>query len=136
MVISPDDTTVVRIARSEMGQGTFTGLAQLVADELDADWKFVRAEYVSPDTNLANKRAWGDMSTGGSRGIRGSVDYVRKGGAAARAMLIAAAAQRWNVPVTECTRGEQRDHPHIAAGEHCAMARSPTMRRSCRFQAT
>ncbi len=102
VVISPDDTTTVRIARSEMGQGTFTGLAQLVADELDGDWKFVRAEYVSPDENLANKRAWGDMSTGGSRGIRGSVDYVRKGGAAARAMLIQAAAQRWNVPVAEC----------------------------------
>jgi isoquinoline 1-oxidoreductase beta subunit len=102
VVISPDDTTTVRIARSEMGQGTFTGLAQLVADELDADWKLVRAEYVSPDENLANKRAWGDMSTGGSRGIRGSVDYVRKGGAAARAMLMQAAAQRWNVPVAEC----------------------------------
>jgi isoquinoline 1-oxidoreductase beta subunit len=102
VVIGPDDITTVRIARSEMGQGTFTGLAQLVADELDADWKFVRAEYVSPDENLANKRAWGDMSTGGSRGIRGSVDYVRKGGAAARAMLIQAAAQRWNVPAEEC----------------------------------
>ncbi|HEY2618750.1 MAG TPA: molybdopterin cofactor-binding domain-containing protein, partial [Acetobacteraceae bacterium] len=102
VVISPDDTTVVRIARSEMGQGTLTGLAQLVADELDCDWKHVRAEYVSPDENLANKRAWGDMSTGGSRGIRGSQDYVRKGGAAARAMLIEAAAQRWNVPATTC----------------------------------
>jgi isoquinoline 1-oxidoreductase beta subunit len=102
VVISPDDTTVVRIARSEMGQGTFTGLAQLVADELDCDWKHVRAEYVSPDDNLANKRAWGDMSTGGSRGIRGSVDYVRKGGGAARAMLIEAAAQRWHVPPAEC----------------------------------
>src|SRR5262249_21462726 len=103
VVILPDDTTVVRIARSEMGQGTLTGLAQLVADELDADWKHVRAEYVSPDTNLASKRAWGDMSTGGSRGIRGSVDYVRKGGAAARAMLIEAAAKRWNVPASECS---------------------------------
>jgi len=102
VVISPDDTTTVRIARSEMGQGTFTGLAQLVADELDAHWKFVRAEYVSPDENLANKRAWGDMSTGGSRGIRGSLDYVRKGGAAARAMLIQTAAQRWSVPASEC----------------------------------
>jgi isoquinoline 1-oxidoreductase beta subunit len=101
-VISPDDTTVVRIARSEMGQGTLTGLAQLVADELDCDWKFVRAEYVSPEMNLAHKRAWGDMSTGGSRGIRGSVDYVRKGGAAGRAMLIDAAAQRWRVPAAEC----------------------------------
>ncbi len=102
-VIQPDDTTIVRIARSEMGQGTLTGLAQLVADELDCDWKFVRAEYVSPQDNLAHKRAWGDMSTGGSRGIRGSVDNVRKGGAAARAMLIEAAAQSWGVPATECT---------------------------------
>jgi isoquinoline 1-oxidoreductase subunit beta len=105
-VISPDDTTTIRIARSEMGQGTLTGLAQLVADELDCDWKHVRTEYVTPETNLARKRAWGDMSTGGSRGIRGSVDYVRKGGAAARAMLIEAAAQRWSVPAGECTAAD------------------------------
>ncbi len=103
VVIQPDDTTIVRIARSEMGQGTLTGLAQLVADELDADWRFVRAEYVAPEVNLANKRAWGDMSTGGSRGIRASVDYVRKGGAAARAMLIEAASKQWGVPASECT---------------------------------
>ena len=101
-VVHPDDTVVVRIARSEMGQGTMTGLAQLVADEMDADWKYVRAEYVSPEENLARHRAWGDMSTGGSRGLRGSVDYVRKGGAAARAMLVQAAASRWAVPVGEC----------------------------------
>lgn len=103
VTIAPDDITTVRIARSEMGQGTLTGLAQLVADELDADWRFVRAEYVAPEVNHANKRAWGDMSTGGSRGIRASVTYVRKGGAAARAMLIAAAAQRWGVAAGECT---------------------------------
>lgn len=102
-VIQPDDTTIIRIARSEMGQGTLTGLAQLVADELDADWRFVKAEYVAPEVNLANKRAWGDMSTGGSRGIRGSVEYVRKGGAVGRAMLIEAAAKRWNVPTSECS---------------------------------
>ncbi len=104
-VIHPDDTVVVRIARSEMGQGTLTGLAQLVADELDADWRFVKAEYVAPEVNLANKRAWGDMSTGGSRGIRASVEYVRKGGAAGRAMLIQAAAAKWAVPMTECSTG-------------------------------
>ena len=102
-VIHPDDTVVVRIARSEMGQGTFTGLAQLVADELDADWRFVRAEYVAPETNVASRRAWGDMSTGGSRGIRGSVDYVRKGGAVARAMLVSAACRRWGVAAGECS---------------------------------
>ena len=126
MVISPDDTTVVRIARSEMGQGTFTGLAQLVADELDADWKHVRAEYVSPDANLANKRAWGDMSTGGSRGIRGSVDYVRKGGAAARAMLIAgggaaveraggASAPAANSVITHAPSGRTLRYGEVAA---------------------
>jgi isoquinoline 1-oxidoreductase beta subunit len=102
-VIQPDDTTIIRIARSEMGQGTLTGLAQLVADELDADWRFVKAEYVAPEVNLANKRAWGDMSTGGSRGIRASVDYVRKGGAVGRAMLIEAAAKQWSVPAGECS---------------------------------
>ncbi len=102
-VVHPDDTVIVRIARTEMGQGTMTGLAQLVADEMDADWKYVRAEYVSPEENLARKRAWGDMSTGGSRGIRASVDYVRKGGAAARAMLVQAAATQWTVPVAECS---------------------------------
>ena len=102
VVIQPDDTTIVRIARSEMGQGTLTGLAQLVADELDADWRFIKAEYVAPEVNHASKRAWGDMSTGGSRGIRASVEYVRKGGAAARAMLIEAAAKQWGVPASEC----------------------------------
>ena len=132
MVISPDDTTTVRVARSEMGQGTFTGLAQLVADELDCDWKHVRAEYVSPEENLARKRAWGDMSTGGSRGIRGSQDYVRKGGAAARAMLIEAAAQRWGVPAADVQGGQQRHHPHGDQTHGCAMARWRRRRRNCR----
>ena len=103
VAIKPDDTVIVRIARSEMGQGTLTGLAQLVADELECDWGKVKAEYVSPEENLAKKRAWGDMSTGGSRGIRTSVDYVRKGGAAARMMLIQAAANEWKVPAAECS---------------------------------
>ena len=101
--IRPNDEVVVRIARSEMGQGTLTGLAQLVAEELDCDWSRVRAEYVTPGQNLARNRVWGDMSTGGSRGIRGSHDYVRQGGAAARALLLQAAANEWNVPVAEVT---------------------------------
>src|SRR5882724_9586602 len=81
VVIRPDDTTVIRVARSEMGQGTLTGLCQLVA----------------------RKRAWGDFSTGGSRGIRMSHEYVRQGGAAARLMLIQAAANEWKVPAAECS---------------------------------
>ena len=101
VAIKPDDTCVVRIARSEMGQGTLTGLAQLVAEELECDWKKVTTEGVTPGRNLASKRAWGEMSTGGSRGIRTSQDYVRRGGAAARMMLLQAAADQWKVPVSE-----------------------------------
>src|SRR5437868_12526917 len=103
VVIRPDDTVVIRVARSEMGQGTATGLAQLVAEELDCDWSKVTTEYPTPGQNLARDRVWGSFSTGGSRGIRESHDYVRKGGATARAMLIAAAAADWKVPAAECT---------------------------------
>ena len=106
VTIAPDDTITIRIARSEMGQGTLTGLAQLVCDELDGNWAKVKTEYVTPEANLASKRAWGPMSTGGSQGIRGSVVYVRKGGAAARAMLIQAAATQWNAPVGECSASD------------------------------
>ena len=110
VVIRPDDTVVIRIARSEMGQGTLTGLAQLVAEELECDWSKVTTEYPTPGQSVARKRVWGDFSTGGSRGIRTSQDYVRKGGAAARMMLIQAAANEWKVPASECTRGQQRHH--------------------------
>ena len=103
VVVKPDDTCVIRIARSEMGQGTLTGLAQLVAEELECDWTKVKTEQPTPGQNLARDRAWGDMSTGGSRGIRGSHDYVRRGGAAARMMLLQAAANNWQVPVAEVT---------------------------------
>jgi isoquinoline 1-oxidoreductase beta subunit len=103
VAIKPDDTCVIRIARSEMGQGTLTGLAQLVAEELECDWKKVTTEGISPERNLASKRAWGEMGTGGSRGIRASQDYVRRGGAAARMMLLQAAADQWKVPVAEVT---------------------------------
>jgi len=98
VVIRPDNTTVVRVVRAEMGQGTITGLAQLVAEELDADWSKVVVEYPTPGESVARKRVWGDFSTGGSRGIRQSHDYVRKGGAAARMMLVQAAANEWKVP--------------------------------------
>lgn len=103
VVIRPDDTVVIRIARSEMGQGSLTGLAQMVAEELECDWKKVTTEYPTPGTNVARKRVWGDFSTGGSRGIRASHDYVRRGGAAARMMLVQAAADAWKVPASECT---------------------------------
>jgi isoquinoline 1-oxidoreductase beta subunit len=103
VVIRPDDTVVIRVARSEMGQGTLTGLAQLVAEELEADWSKVTTEFPTPGESVARKRAWGDFSTGGSRGIRDSHEYVRKAGVTARMMLIQAAADQWNVPAAECS---------------------------------
>jgi isoquinoline 1-oxidoreductase beta subunit len=103
VVIRPDDTVVIRIVRSEMGQGTLTGLAQLVAEELECDWSKVETEFPTPGQSVARKRVWGDFSTGGSRGIRSSQEYVRKGGATARMMLIQAAANEWKVPASECT---------------------------------
>ncbi|MBX9828424.1 MAG: molybdopterin-dependent oxidoreductase [Xanthobacteraceae bacterium] len=103
VVIRPDETVIVRMARSEMGQGTITGLAQLVAEELECDWSKVTWEYPTPGQSVARKRPWGDFSTGGSRGIRMSHEYVRQGGAAARLMLVQAAANEWKVPVAECS---------------------------------
>jgi isoquinoline 1-oxidoreductase beta subunit len=103
VLVKPDDTCVIRIVRSEMGQGTRTGLAQLVAEELECDWRKVTTESPTPGQNLKRKRAWGDMSTGGSRGIRMSHDYVRRGGAVARTMLMQAAANEWSVAVSELT---------------------------------
>lgn len=101
VVVQPDDTCVIRIVRAEMGQGTLTGLAQLVAEELECDWKKVKTEQITAGQNLARKRVWGVMSTAGSRGIRESQDYVRRGGAAARMMLLQAAANEWGVPVAD-----------------------------------
>jgi isoquinoline 1-oxidoreductase beta subunit len=106
VVVKPDDTVVIRIARSEMGQGSLTGLAQLVAEELNCNWAKVTTEFPTPGQNLARNRVWGNFSTGGSRGIRDSQDYVRKGGAAARVMLVQAAADSWSVPASECTASE------------------------------
>jgi isoquinoline 1-oxidoreductase beta subunit len=103
VVIRSDDTVVIRIARSEMGQGTLTGLAQLVAEELECDWSKVTTEYPTPGQSAARKRPWGSFNTGGSIGIRASQQYVRRGGATARMMLLQAAANDWNVPLSECT---------------------------------
>ena len=103
VVVKTDDTVVIRIARSEMGQGSLTGLAQLVAEELECDWAKVTTEYPTPGQSVARKRPWGSFSTSGSQGIRGSEKYVRVGGATARMMLVQAAANEWKVPVDECS---------------------------------
>src|SRR5450631_4947818 len=103
VVIHPDNTITIRVARSEMGQGTLTGLCQMVAEELECDWSKITTEYPTPGENVRRNRIWKNYSTGGSRGIRESQQYVREGGAAARIMLVAAAAAEWTVPAAECT---------------------------------
>jgi isoquinoline 1-oxidoreductase beta subunit len=115
VVVRPDETCVIRIARAEMGQGTHTGLAQLVAEELECDWSKVVLQPITAGQNLARKRVWRDMSTGGSRGIRGSQEYVRQGGAAARIVLMQAAANQWQVPVAEL-RVDKGVVQHAASG--------------------
>lgn len=115
IVVRPDDTVVIRVARAEMGQGSLTGLAQLVAEELDCDWSKVTTEAPTPGQSAARGRVWRDFVTGGSLGVRASQEYMRKGGAVARAMLIQAAANEWKVPAAECT-AEKGVVTHAASG--------------------
>jgi isoquinoline 1-oxidoreductase beta subunit len=103
IVIEPDDGVIIRVAKSEMGQGIFTALPMLVAEELECDWSKVKAEFASPHENRSRNRAWGNMSTGASRSITASQHDLRRAGATAREMLIAAAAACWEVPAGECT---------------------------------
>jgi isoquinoline 1-oxidoreductase beta subunit len=106
VIVQPDNTVIIRVARSEMGQGILTALPMLVAEELACDWTKVRAEYAAPEENLRRNRVFGPMLTGGSRSVRESQEYLRQAGATAREMLIAAAAARWGVPAAECTAAQ------------------------------
>ncbi len=133
VVIEPDNTVTVRIAHTEMGQGAMTGLAMLVAEELECDWSRVRTEFVAPEDNLRRGEVWGEMSTGASRSIATSQSYLRKAGAMAREMLIAAAAARWKVPTSECAaqastiihRPSGRTLPFAAVAEDAANVPPP-----------
>src|ERR671923_1145076 len=102
LVIGPDDTVTIRVAQSEMGEGVFTSMPMLVAEELECDWTKVRAEYASANRSLRENRVYQRMSTGGSGAVRRSREYLQQAGASARARLIAAAAQQWGVPAGEC----------------------------------
>ncbi len=100
--ISPDNTVTVIVKHLEMGQGTYTGLPTLVAEELDADWSQIRAEGAPADAKRYNNLFWGEaQGTGGSTALANSYEQLRKAGAAARAMLVAAAAEKWQVPASE-----------------------------------
>jgi isoquinoline 1-oxidoreductase beta subunit len=103
LVIRPDDTIVLRLAFADLGQGALTGLAQLLAEELECDFRRIAWEYVSPGANIARNRIWGELITGGSASVLLSHEALRKAGAAARTMLVEAAADAWDVPLAECT---------------------------------
>lgn len=116
--IGADDTVTVIAKHVELGQGAYTGLATIVAEELDADWKHVRVEAAPADASKYNNTMWGPIQgTGGSTAIANSFEQLTKAGATARALLVTAAAQRWDVPAGEIT---------IASGvvQHAASGKS------------
>jgi isoquinoline 1-oxidoreductase beta subunit len=103
VAIEPDDTVIIRYGRAEMGQGSFTALPQILAEELECDWALVRPEYASANRNYRENQVYGRLSTGGSRAVRETGVIVQQAGASARERLIQAAANRWNVAASECT---------------------------------
>jgi isoquinoline 1-oxidoreductase beta subunit len=103
VVIEPDDTVIIRYGRAEMGQGSFTALPQILTEELECDWAFVKPEYASANRNLRENKVYGSLSTGGSRAVRETGELVQQAGASARERLIAAAAKRWDVPASDCS---------------------------------
>jgi isoquinoline 1-oxidoreductase beta subunit len=103
VMIEPDDTVIIRYGRAEMGQGSFTALPQILTEELECDWAFVKPEYASANRNLKENKVYGSLATGGSRAVRETGEMVQQAGASARERLIAAAAKRWDVPASECS---------------------------------
>jgi isoquinoline 1-oxidoreductase beta subunit len=115
LIIGSDDTVTIRVAQSEMGQGVFTSMPMIVAEELACDWTKVRAEYASANRSLRQNRVYQRMATGGSRAVRASREYLQQAGASARVRLIAAAAQQWGVSASEC-KAENGTVLHPASG--------------------
>jgi len=103
ILIEPDDSVTIRVAQSEMGEGIFTALPMIVAEELECDWTKVRAEYADAHRNLVDGHPYQRMGTGGSGAVRRSREFLQQAGASARARLIAAAAQQWGVAPADCT---------------------------------
>src|SRR6202521_5710022 len=103
LAIAPDNTVTVLSKHIEFGQGPFTGMATLVAEELDADWSQMRADHAPSNPVLYKNLLFGVQGTGGSSAIANSYEQMRKVGAAARAMLVSAAADEWKVPASEIT---------------------------------
>jgi len=142
--IAPDNAVTIMVNKSEMGQGVYTSLPMIVADELDADWNNVRME-AAPAADAYKDPAWGTQATGGSTTIRHMYEPLRKAGAAAREMLMTAASQEWGVPVTECavSQGKVR-HTKSARfltygrlaekASHLTVPQNPTFKKESQFR--
>ena len=115
IVIEPDNSVVIRVAKSEMGEGILTSLPMIVAEELGCDWSKVKTEYASANRNVREGKVYKSMLTGGSGAVRGSRPYLQQAGASARARLIEAAARQWKVPAAEC-QAESGKIRHQASG--------------------
>lgn len=116
IAIEPDDSVLIRYARSEMGQGSMTSLPMIVAEELQCDWSKVRVEYASPNRSVRENNVYGDMSSVGSHSVRDSHIKLQQIGASARERLIAAAAAQWKVEPSECTAANSVVS-HAASGQ-------------------
>jgi isoquinoline 1-oxidoreductase beta subunit len=115
IVIEPDDGVIIRIAKSDMGQGIMNSLSMVMAEELECDWTKVRFEYASANRNLRENGVYKNMSTGGSSGVRISRPYMQQAGASARVRLIQAAANKWDVPAADCAAADSKV-THAATG--------------------
>ena len=101
--VSADESVRIMLTMLEMGQGVMTSMPMLVAEELDFDWKKIKTEWAGADPKYGNPNFGGQQLTAGSNSVRGMWKVLRESGAAARSMLVTAAAQTWNVPESSCT---------------------------------
>src|SRR5574339_438392 len=113
--VNADDTVRIMLTMLEMGQGVMTSMPMLVAEELDFDWTKIKTEWAGADPKYGNPNFGGQQLTAGSNSVRGMWKVLRESGAAARAMLITAAAQSWNVPESSLTT-DKGEVIHQASG--------------------
>jgi isoquinoline 1-oxidoreductase subunit beta len=106
VVIDPDNSITLRVAKSDMGQGVLTSMAMIIAEELECDFARVKVEYASANRNLVDNNVYQSMGTGGSRSVRSSRVYLQQAGASARERLIAAGAAKWGVAPAACIASE------------------------------
>ena len=108
ILVEPDDSVTLRVAKSEMGEGVLTSMAMLVAEELACDWNKVKVEYASANRNVRENKVYHRLYTGGSTAVSSSRVFLQQAGASARARLIAAAAQQWKVDSAACNAADGR----------------------------